>query len=96
MNVIDKTAATGQDTQPLDLERFRLRRFIDGLDGSGEIEVRDEPVELAGIAEVLEGNTRGCAVSRRRSRARGTGRLRDGRACPSCRRLRRQAERTAC
>jgi UbiD family decarboxylase len=58
MNVIDKAAEAGQGAQPLDMERFRLRSFIEGLAGSGELEVQDEPVELAGIAEVLEGNTR--------------------------------------
>jgi 2,5-furandicarboxylate decarboxylase 1 len=55
MNVIDKT---GSNLRPnaVDFDRFRLRRFIEELGGMGELDVRNEPVELAGIAEVLEGN----------------------------------------
>jgi hypothetical protein len=41
-----------------DLDRFRLRRFIEGLADSGEVERRDAPVDLAGIAEILDGNPR--------------------------------------
>jgi 2,5-furandicarboxylate decarboxylase 1 len=57
VNVIEKTdktagAATG------DLDRFRLRRFIEDLAASGEVECRDAPVDLAGIAEILDGNPR--------------------------------------
>jgi UbiD family decarboxylase len=57
VNVIEKTdktagAATG------DLDRFRLRRFIEDLVTSGEVERRDAPVDLAGIAEILDGNPR--------------------------------------
>ena len=39
-----------------DLDRFRLRRFIDDLAGTGEIEMREAPVDLADIAEILDGN----------------------------------------
>jgi 2,5-furandicarboxylate decarboxylase 1 len=41
-----------------DLERFRLRRFIDSLAGTDELERRDEPVDLADIAAILDGNRR--------------------------------------
>src|SRR5512143_3948939 len=49
------------DTAPeprtsLDTERFRLRRFIDGLIGSDELEVRDGPTNLADVAKALDGN----------------------------------------
>jgi len=47
----------------LDMERFRLRRFIDSL-GSDELERRDAPIEFADIASVLEGNPRAVLFSR--------------------------------
>ena len=59
MNVVEKAGKkTGSDLRPnaVDFERFRLRRFIESLGGIGELETRDEPVDLAGIAEVMEGN----------------------------------------
>ncbi len=42
----------------IDLERFRLRRFVEELRQAGELEVRAAATELAGVAEVLEGNAR--------------------------------------
>ena len=55
MNVVEKT---GSNLRPnaVDFERFRLRRFIESLADIGELDTRDEPVDLAGIAEVMEGN----------------------------------------
>lgn len=47
---------------PPDLEKFRLRRFLDSL-GPGELEQRDAPIELADIASVLEGNPRAVLFS---------------------------------
>src|SRR4051812_42285590 len=49
------------DTAPkprssLDTERFRLRRFIDQLAGSEELELRDSPTDLADVAKALDGN----------------------------------------
>ncbi|MGP0092903.1 MAG: UbiD family decarboxylase [Xanthobacteraceae bacterium] len=38
-----------------ELDRFRLRRFVEGLPAD-ECETRSEPVDLAGIAEIFEGN----------------------------------------
>src|ERR1700754_4653645 len=60
VNVIDKTDRTvGATTQPAgDLDRFRLRRFLEDLVAAGEVERRDSPVDLAGIAEILDGNPR--------------------------------------
>ena len=60
MGVIEKpdmaarTAAAPAD----DLDRFRLRRFVESLAASDEVERRDEPVDLAAIAEILDGNPR--------------------------------------
>jgi 2,5-furandicarboxylate decarboxylase 1 len=55
MNVVEKTA-TNTKSQAVDFDRFRLRRFIEGLAESDELEIYAEPVDLADIAEVLEGN----------------------------------------
>ena len=60
MGVIEKpdmaarTAAAPAD----DLDRFRLRRFVESLAASDEVERCDEPVDLAAIAEILDGNPR--------------------------------------
>ncbi len=57
MNVIAKPIAdSGVATN--DLDRFRLRRFIESLAGTDELERRDAPVDLADIAKVLDGNPR--------------------------------------
>ncbi len=39
-----------------DTERFRLRRFIDRLVQAGEVDVRDEAMELGDLAAALDGN----------------------------------------
>jgi UbiD family decarboxylase len=41
----------------MDLERFRLRRFLDSLPAH-ELERRPEPIELADVAAVHEGNAK--------------------------------------
>jgi UbiD family decarboxylase len=53
MNVIDKTTSS----TALDLDRFRLRRFVEEL-GAEELETRREPIDLADVAAALEGNAR--------------------------------------
>src|SRR5215471_7931467 len=53
MGVIKKTATSSA----LDLDRFRLRRFVEEL-GADELETRAEPVDLADVAAALEGNAR--------------------------------------
>jgi 2,5-furandicarboxylate decarboxylase 1 len=62
MNVIEKpnAAAKAAATSVLanDIDRFRLRRFIDDLAGTDELERRASPVDLADIAKILEGNRR--------------------------------------
>jgi UbiD family decarboxylase len=58
VNVIEKTDKAGAATPAGDLDRFRLRRFIEDLVAAGEAERRDTPVDLAGIAEILDGNPR--------------------------------------
>ena len=56
MNVTTNPAAVSG--LAADLERFRLRRFIDSLAGTDELERREEPVDLADIAAILDGNRR--------------------------------------
>jgi 2,5-furandicarboxylate decarboxylase 1 len=58
MNVIEKPDLAARTATADDLDRFRLRRFIESLADSGEVERRDGPVDLAGIAEILDGNPR--------------------------------------
>jgi 2,5-furandicarboxylate decarboxylase 1 len=53
MGVVEKT---GQ-ASALDLDRFRLRRFVEEL-GADEIETRADPIDLADVAAALEGNPR--------------------------------------
>ncbi len=43
--------------QRADVDRFRLRRFVETL-GEDELETRDVPIDLADIAQVLEGNAK--------------------------------------
>ena len=38
----------------VDLEKYRLRRFVDRLTEMGEIEVHDEPVALTGLSTIIE------------------------------------------
>ena len=56
MNVVEK-AGTSARQNALDFDRFRLRRFVESL-GDAELETRSEPVDLAGIADVVEGNSK--------------------------------------
>ena len=43
-------------TNAVDTETFRLRRFVDGLDGTDGLEIVNEPVKLTEIAARLDGN----------------------------------------
>ena len=43
------TAAT-----KIDLDKYRLRRFVDRLTDMGEVEVHDEPVSLTGLSTIIE------------------------------------------
>jgi 2,5-furandicarboxylate decarboxylase 1 len=54
MNVAEKAGAKPRPNA-VDFERFRLRRFIESL-GTEELEIRDDAIELAGLAAVMEGN----------------------------------------
>ena len=54
MNVAGKPQA-GR-AQAVDFDRFRLRRFVDEISGTGELETHAAPIDLAEIADKLEGN----------------------------------------
>jgi 2,5-furandicarboxylate decarboxylase 1 len=49
------SAAAGK----IDLDKFRLRRFVERLVEMGEMEVRDEPVPLTRLSEIIEGTSKG-------------------------------------
>jgi len=53
VNIIDKTEAK----TATDFERYRLRRFLAELPAD-EIEIRDDPIDLAAVAQALDGNAR--------------------------------------
>jgi UbiD family decarboxylase len=57
MNIVEKARATAPATAA-DFDRFRLRRFIESLGNTDEIETHSEPLDLADIADILEGNGR--------------------------------------
>jgi 2,5-furandicarboxylate decarboxylase 1 len=61
MNVVETSLAKAASAEPAaaigDLDRFRLRRFIDDLPAA-EVERHHAPVDLAGIAEILDDNPR--------------------------------------
>lgn len=49
--------ATSLKNDPIpDLDEFRLRRFVDRMIEEGEVEVVEEPIELADIAARMDGN----------------------------------------
>jgi UbiD family decarboxylase len=58
MNVIEKPIAATRSVAPDDLDRFRLRRFIESLTDTDELERREVPVDLGDVAEILDGNPR--------------------------------------
>ena len=77
MNVIGNTKA-GRTSQAVDFDRFRLRRFIDEIAALGELETHVDPVDLADVADKLEGNTKAVLCSRCRAGTAGAYRQRHG------------------
>jgi UbiD family decarboxylase len=54
----------GASETGIDLERFRLRRFVEELRQSGELEVRSAAADLAEVAPALEGNAKAVLFER--------------------------------
>jgi len=57
MNIVEKVGP-GSNSQAAEFDRFRLRRFIEQLAGTEELEIRNDPLDLAAIAEALDGNSK--------------------------------------
>ena len=55
MGIVEKTRAAAPATTA-DFERFRLRRFVEGL--AEELETVHEATDLADVARILEGNAK--------------------------------------
>jgi 2,5-furandicarboxylate decarboxylase 1 len=55
MGVIEKTGAAAKPVA--DFDRFRLRRFIESL-GPDELETHRQPLDLADVAQIFEGNAK--------------------------------------
>src|SRR5438309_731482 len=50
---------TGTAAAKIDLDKFRLRRFVERLVDMGEMEVHHEPVPLTRLSEIIEGMPKG-------------------------------------
>jgi 2,5-furandicarboxylate decarboxylase 1 len=48
---------TTQSAAALDLDRFRLKNFVESL-SADELEIREEKVDLADVAAILQNNRR--------------------------------------
>ena len=57
MNARDTSTVT-PSPNAIDFDKFRLRRFIERLANTDELEIRNEPTALGDIAAVLDGNPR--------------------------------------
>lgn len=42
----------------IDVDRFRLRSFIEGLQGTDQLDIREDKVDLADMAAVMQGNSK--------------------------------------
>ena len=51
-------AVSTRTTPTPDLEKYRLRRFVDRLIEMGEVEVHAEPVALTGLGAIIEGTSK--------------------------------------
>src|SRR6266853_184485 len=60
---VEEVKASARETG-IDLERFRLRRFVEELRQTGELEVRTGTAELAEVAMALEGNAKAVLFER--------------------------------
>lgn len=61
MNLVQtptQPASRAADGGGIDLERFRLSRFLDELKAAGDLEVYSQPVDLADVAAKIEGTAK--------------------------------------
>src|SRR2546421_553172 len=89
MGLVEKTQAKAPVAE---FERFRLRRFVEGL--GEDLETVHTATDLADVAAKLEGNPK-AVLFRRRRRASGARRQRDRKPRADRTRLRRRAGRLA-
>jgi 2,5-furandicarboxylate decarboxylase 1 len=52
------TGSTAGIARGLDLEKYRLRRFVERLIDMGEVDVHDDPVPLTALSEIIEASER--------------------------------------
>jgi UbiD family decarboxylase len=57
-------APTGTPAARIDLDKFRLRSFVERLVDMGEMEVREEPVPLTRVSEIVESTPKGVLFRR--------------------------------
>ena len=57
-------------TSNIDMEKYRLRRFVDRLIDMGEVEIHDEPVPLTGARRDHRAHREGGAVQEAPARNR--------------------------
>src|ERR1700761_2458146 len=55
---MDSTRQAEATGAAVDGERFRLRRFLESLQGSDELQIVEDPIDLADVARILEGNAK--------------------------------------
>src|SRR5712691_5772961 len=48
----------------IDVEKYRLRRFVERLVDMGEVEIHDEPVPLTGLSAIIERTQRALLFKR--------------------------------
>src|SRR5258706_15094661 len=48
----------------VDLDKFRLRRFVERLVDMGEVEIHDEPVPVTGLGAIIEGTDKALLFKR--------------------------------
>jgi UbiD family decarboxylase len=53
--MVQKITVEGRE---IDLDKFRLRNFVNRLNEIGELEIHDEPVALGDLSHVIESNTK--------------------------------------
>ena len=53
-----------QSKSNIDMEKYRLRRFVDRLITMNEVEIHDKPVPLTALNAIIETTARGASVQK--------------------------------